>query len=137
VTAKSSRFSGPASDVDHHRRFVDSQGRPTQRMMSSIPLDFEKLEEYCAILEKVAKSYPRESPEHAAVFAAAWALNYVQRERSKEGFRTWIETLTRPLTALEILHSKLAGVDDLPHELLDESMREVEQLMEKLRHKRT
>ena len=93
------------------------------------------LEDKCAILEKLADSYPENSPERDAVYTAAHAMRYVSHVDTQAKFRTWVESWTKPPTALQVLNAKLAGIEDLPHELLDESMREVEQLMERLRHK--
>ena len=98
--------------------------------------EFQNLEAHCAILEKIANNFPEDSPERAAIFAATHAMHYVIHADTQEKFRAWVSSWTQPPTALQILNAKLAGIEDLPHELLDESMREVEQLMEKLRHKR-
>ena len=85
----------------------------------------------------ISKAYPDGSPERQAIFTAAEGMAFVQRESNKAKFRAWVDSWTKPPTALQVLNAKLAGIEDLPHELMDESMREIEQLMEKLRHKRT
>ena len=98
--------------------------------------EFQNLEAHCAILEKIAKSYPEDSPERAAIFVAAHAMRYVSHEDTQKKFQAWVDSWTLPPTALQVLNAKLAGIEDLPHELLGESMREVEQLMDKLSHTR-
>ncbi len=102
--------------------------------MSQVPSRTD-LELHCAVLERIADGYADGSPEREAVFAAAQALHYVRHAETQAKFRDWVATWTEPPTALQVLMAKLAGVD-LPHELLDESMRDVEQLMEKLRSAR-
>ncbi len=98
--------------------------------------DMSDLEGKCAVLEKIAMSYPDGSPEREAVYAAAHALHYVSHLNTQAHFRQWIDSCTKPLTALQVLQAKLAGIEDLPHELLDDTMREIEQLMERLHQKR-
>lgn len=105
-------------------------------MRSDIP-DFGELDDKCEILEKIAKSHPKGSPERDAVTLAAWAMHYVNHVEQRDEFRNWLEKLDKPLTALQILHAKLAGIDDLPHELSDETMREIDSLMERLRNMRS
>lgn len=95
------------------------------------------LEGKCAVLERIAESFPDGSAEREAVYTAAHAMHYVSQMETHAEFRTWVEGWTQPPTALQVLNAKLNGIEDLPHELLDETMREVEQLMERLRHKRT
>lgn len=103
--------------------------------MSQVP-DRTDIEVHCAVLGRIAEGYPAGSPEREAVFAAAQALHYVRHAETQAKFRDWVATWTEPPTALQVLMAKLAGVDDLPHELLDESMRDVERLMETLRDAR-
>ncbi len=91
----------------------------------------------CAIVENIAKNFPEGSAEQQALAAAAHAMQYVSHAETQAKFRAWLADWTQPLTALQVLNAKLAGIDDLPHELMDETMREVEQLMERLRTKRT
>lgn len=97
----------------------------------------ENLEAHCAVLERIAKGYPEDSPERAAIVGAAQAMHYVCHTEAQAKFRDWVASWTEPPTALQVLQAKLAGVDDLPHELLDESMVEVDRLFERLRHRRT
>lgn len=99
--------------------------------------DMTNLDSKCAVLEKIAMSFPKGSAEREAVYTAAHAIRYVSRLEIQSKFRTWVEGWTKPPTALQVLSAKLAGIDDLPHELLDDTMREVEVLMERLRQKRT
>jgi len=91
----------------------------------------------CAVLERIAKSFPDGSVEGEAIYTAAHAMRYVSHVEIQAKFQTWVEGWTQPPTALQVLQAKLAGIEDLPHELLDDTMREVERLMEHLRHKRT
>lgn len=98
--------------------------------------DLDHLEAHCAVLERIANNYPDGSAERAAVFAAAQALHFARHVDNQIKFRTWVDSWTKPPTALEVLHAKLAGIDDLPHELMDDSMRQIEQVLEQLRHKR-
>jgi hypothetical protein len=97
--------------------------------------DVTNLESKLEILGTVAEQYPEDSPEQSALAAAAHALMFVQHVETVAKFQRWVSEFTQPPTALQVLHCKLAGVD-CPHELLDESTREVEALMERLRHKR-
>jgi hypothetical protein len=103
--------------------------------LSMLP-DLNDLEAHCAVLERIADAYAEGSSERAAVLAAAHALHYVRHAETQAKFREWVASWSKPPTALQVLQAKLAGIDDLPHELLDESMRDVERLMEKLRHAR-
>lgn len=95
------------------------------------------LERKCAILEKIANSFPVGSSEYEAIFTAAHAMRYVSHVDTQAKFRTWVEGWTQPPTALQVLNAKLAGIEDLPHELTDETLREIERLMERLRQQRT
>jgi hypothetical protein len=99
--------------------------------------DLSDFEGKCAILECIANSYPDGSPEREAVYTAAQAMHYVSHIDTQKQFRAWVDSWILPPTALQVLHAKLAGIEELPHELMDETMREVEQLMERLRQKRT
>ncbi len=94
------------------------------------------LESKSALLEQIANSYPEDSPEREAVFTAAHAMRYVSHVEVQEKFRLWVNNWTQPPTALQVLNAKLAGVETIPHELLNETLQEVEQLMEHLRKKR-
>jgi len=98
--------------------------------------DLDRIEEHCAVLERLASEHPEGSPEHAAILAAAHAMHFVRHAETQIRFREWVASWSEPPTALEVLQAKLAGIEDLPHELLDDSMRDVERLMEKLRHAR-
>ena len=98
--------------------------------------DLDRIDEHCAVLERLASEHPEGSPEHAAIFAAAHAMHFVRHAETRLRFREWVASWSEPPTALQVLQAKLAGVEDLPHELLDESMRDVERLMEKLRQAR-
>ena len=99
--------------------------------------DMSDLEGKCAVLERIASSFPEGSPEREAVGTAAHAMRYISHVETQAKFRSWVDGWTQPPTALQVLNAKLAGIEDLPHELLDDTMREVEQLMERLREKRT
>jgi hypothetical protein len=99
--------------------------------------DMSDLDDKCAILERIANGYPDGSPERGAVYTAAHAMRYANQMETQAKFRSWVEGWSAPPTALQVLNAKLAGIEDLPHELLDETMREVELLMERLRTKRT
>jgi hypothetical protein len=98
--------------------------------------DLENFEAHCAVLERLASAYPEDSPERAAIYAAAHAMHFASQAETRAKFREWVASWTKPPTALEVLWAKLAGVEDLPHELLDDTLREVERLMEKLRQAR-
>jgi hypothetical protein len=98
--------------------------------------ELANFEAHCATLERIADSYPEGSPERSAIFAAVHALHFARHIDNNTKFRAWVDSWAKPPTALQVLNAKLAGIDDLPHELMDESMREIDQLMEKLRHKR-
>lgn len=104
--------------------------------MNMIP-DVKNLEAHCAVLERIAAGFAEGSEEKAAILCAAQAMHYVRHAETQAKFQAWVDSWTRPPTALQILNAKLAGIDDLPHELLDDTLREVEQLMEKLRQRRT
>lgn len=95
------------------------------------------LEGKCATLEKLASQFAETSPEHDAISAAAHAMRFVSHLETQEKFRSWVASWTEPPTALQVLQAKLAGIEDLPHELMDDSMLEVERLMERLRQQRT
>ena len=99
--------------------------------------DMSDLEGKCAILERIANSYPDGSPEREAIYTAAQAMQYVSQMKTRAKFEHWVEGWTAPPTALQVLNAQLAGIEDLPHELMDDAMREIEQLMERLRKKRT
>ncbi len=99
--------------------------------------DVTNLEAHCAALQRIAAGFAEGSEERAALVAAAQALHYVRHEATRAKFQAWVESWTAPPTALQVLNAKLAGIDDLPHELLDDTLREVEQLMERLRQRRT
>ena len=90
------------------------------------------LESKCAILEKIADAFPPDSPERDAIFTAAQALHYVRTTNTQAEFKRWVDNWTQPPTALQVLQAKLNGID-LPHELTDQTMREVEQALERLR----
>lgn len=94
-------------------------------------------EDKCSVLERIAGNYPADSAEYEAILIAAQALHFVNHLETQAKFRAWMDCLNKPLSALQILHAKLAGIDDLPHELVDDTLREVEQVLERLRHKRT
>ena len=95
------------------------------------------LEAKCETLEKVAGQFAERSPERDAIFTAAHAMRFVSHLETQEKFRSWVASWTEPPTALQVLQAKLAGIEDLPHELMDDSMLEVEQLMERLRKQRS
>jgi len=98
--------------------------------------DITDLEGKCAILETVAKSYPEGSSEREAINTAVHAMHYVAAVETQAKFQSWVNSWIQPPTALQILNAKLAGIEDIPHELLNDTLREVEQLMERLRQKR-
>lgn len=98
--------------------------------------DVTNLEAHCAVLQRIAAGFAEGSEERAALVVAAQALHYVRHAETRAKFQAWVESWTRPPTALQVLNAKLADIDDLPHELLDDTLREVEQLMEKLRQRR-
>ena len=95
------------------------------------------LEGKCATLEEIASQYAEGSPESDALFTAAHAMHFVSHLETQEKFRSWVASWTEPPTALQVLQAKLAGIEDLPHELMDDSMLEVERLIERLRQQRT
>ena len=99
--------------------------------------DVKNIEAQCEILGRISEAYSPGSPERQALFTAAEAMSFVLKEDNKAKFRAWVDSCTKPPTALQVLNAKLAGIEDLPHELMDDSLREIEQLMEKLRHQRT
>lgn len=99
--------------------------------------DVTNLESYCVVLEAIAADFAEGSDERAAILAGTQALHYVRHEETRAKFQAWVDSWTEPPTALQVLNAKLAGIDDLPHALLDDTLREVEQLMEKLRQRRT
>ena len=106
---------------------------PETRIMHS---DLTNLEAHCAVLERISAGFAEGSEERGAILVAAQAMHYVRHEETRAKFRAWVDSWTQPPTALQVLNAKLAGIDELPHELLDDTLREVEQLMEKLRQRR-
>ena len=115
---------------------VDCEGAAT-RSGTSVKPDLDGIQEHCAVLERLAAEHPEGSPEHAALFAAAHAMYFVSHAETLVQFREWVASWSKPPTGLQVLMAKYAGVEVLPHELLDESMRDVESLLEKLRNART
>lgn len=109
---------------------------PNTSVVLTMHSDVKNLEAHCAVLELIAAGFAEGSKERAAIHAAAQALNFVRHEETRAKFQAWVDSWTEPPTALQVLNAKLAGIDDLPHELLDDTLREVEQLMEKLRQRR-
>jgi hypothetical protein len=95
--------------------------------------DMTDLESKCGVLERIANNFPDGTPERDAIDTAAYAMHYVSHLETQAKFRIWVESWTQPPTALQILNAKLAGIEDLPHELMDDTMREIEHLMERLR----
>ncbi len=98
--------------------------------------DVTELQARCAVLEGIGEHFPEGSTEREAVRTAALAMHYVCHVETQAKFQSWVESWTLPPTALQVLHAKLAGIDELPHALLDDTLREVEQLLERLRNKR-
>jgi len=96
-------------------------------------VDIKKLHKHAEVLGPIAENYPKKSKESAALIAAAHALWYVLTVENKKDFETYLRNLTLPATALQIMHAKLCGIKDLPHELTDETLREVEAALERLR----
>jgi hypothetical protein len=97
----------------------------------------DQLEEHFAMLEQLADNYAEGSPENSALLVAAQALAYLKRSEVETKFQEWVRSWKSPPTALQVLYAKLMGVDDFPHDLLDDSMKEVEQLMERLKRLRS
>ena len=87
-------------------------------------------------LDSIADKFMESTPEHEAIIVACHPMEFVSRLATRSRFQKWLDNHNLPLTALDILHAKLAGIDDLPHELLDETMIEIESLLERLRHTR-
>jgi hypothetical protein len=98
--------------------------------------DFEAIERHARTLETIAAGHPADTPEHQALVAAAQALYFVKHTETEAKFRAWVAGWSKPPTALQVLHAKLIGIEDFPNELLDETLRDVERLMERLRHLR-
>lgn len=87
---------------------------------------------HVSTLEEMAGAFQEGSPEAAALLTAVQALIFVQNIDTKAKFQQWVNNLTQPPTALQILYARLAGVDDIPHELLDETLCEIDQLMKRM-----
>ncbi|MFN0198779.1 MAG: hypothetical protein ACKVT0_18685 [Planctomycetaceae bacterium] len=88
-----------------------------------------------ATLGEIAGQYPTKSKEQDALLSAAMALEFVHSMNVVEKYRTWLNNMNKPPTALQVLHAKLMGID-IPHELLDKTMLEVEGLMEQIKNTR-
>jgi hypothetical protein len=92
------------------------------------------LEETLKALQRICERYPKDSQERGAIHTASLAIRYVSHLDTKSQFEEWVNSLSLPLTALQVMHMKLCGIDDIPHELMDETLQEIEQLMERMRH---
>ena len=97
--------------------------------------DLSDLETKCHLLGQIAERYQSNSPEELAILAAAHALQYIQHLKLRDDFQSWVDRFQQPPTALQVLHARLAGVK-IPHELLEESVREIDQVLERLQFKR-
>jgi hypothetical protein len=96
-------------------------------------IDIKKIEQHANTLGQIAENYSKNSKEATALFAAAHALWYGLHRENRKSFEEYLRNLDEPPTALQILHAKLCGIEDLPHELTDETLREVEAALERLR----
>ena len=97
-------------------------------------LDSTTIEGMLQTLGTLAGQHAESSPEKVALRTAAQALVYVQQAEVETRFREYLAGVARPLTALEVVHAKLMGVE-VPHHLNNETLREIDAVLEKLRHR--
>jgi hypothetical protein len=69
----------------------------------------KRIRENSSVLERIAMTYPTESPEHRALKLSAFAFAYVIFNHEKD-FDNYVQTLHKPLTKKERL--KLAKLDN-------------------------
>ena len=99
----------------------------------NVPDVDEDLGLHLEMLVSIAEAHGWDSPEGKAIWMAREAILYVSQLSTKRRYEEWLLKRTQPFSAIEILNAKLCGIEDLPHELLDDTMIEIEAVLERLR----
>lgn len=99
--------------------------------------DVTNLESYCVVLEAIAADFAEGSDERGAILAGTQALHYVRHAgdaRQVSGLGRFLDAAADRAPGFE---RQAGGHRRSADALLDDTLREVEQLMEKLRQRRT
>lgn len=73
--------------------------------------NFKDTDGLFAALESVAGNYPEHSIEHQAIKLAAWALGFAFETKSRELFKSYIDSSDDPLTDKQKEHLRSMGID--------------------------
>lgn len=77
------------------------------------------------ILQKIADGYPKDSEEYITLSKAAKALVFISGEKARSDFKEYINNMTKPLRALDLIYIKQCGLE-IPEELRNEKINELE-----------
>ena len=77
------------------------------------------------IMQKIADGYAKDSDEYAVLSKAAKALVFISGEKAKSDFKEYLNSLNRPLKALDLIYIKQCSLE-IPEELRNDKINELE-----------